>query len=216
MAVKRGVKKRVTQVLAALNKTYPGARCTLDYRNPLQLMVATILSAQCTDKRVNIVTKPLFKKYRSVADFARTPLEDLEGAIRTTGFYRNKAKSIKNTCRDLVKRYGGKVPDRLETLVKLPGIGRKTANVILGNAFGIPGLVVDTHVGRLSRRLGWTSNTDAVKVEFDLMPLIPEKRWAHTSHLLIQHGRNCCTARSPDCPRCPVKALCPSNGKVST
>ncbi len=199
---------KVTSILAFLDRHYPDARCTLDYRNPLELLVATVLSAQCTDQRVNQVTPALFKKYPSAASYAQAPLEELETAIRSTGFYRNKAKNIQACCRELQERFAGKIPAELDILVQLPGIGRKTANVILGNAFHIPGVVVDTHVGRVSQRLGLTNHEDPVKIEYDLMELIPRERWVTFSHQLILHGRKICSARKPLCIQCPLKMLC--------
>ena len=194
--------------MAVLDKHYPDAHCTLDYGNPLELLVATILSAQCTDERVNQVTPQLFETYRTTADYAQAPLAELETAIRSTGFYRNKAKNIQACCRELQERFAGKIPVDLSMLVQLPGIGRKTANVILGNAFHIPGIVVDTHVGRVSQRLGLTTNEDPVRIEFDLMELIPRERWVTFSHQLILHGRKVCSARKPMCNQCPLRALC--------
>lgn len=201
-------KDRVRKILKILSKTYPDVKTALRHRSPLQLLVATILSAQCTDKQVNQVTPALFKKLRTAGDFADVPLADLEEMIRPTGFYKNKAKSIKSCCKALVERYGGKVPKNIENLVKLPGIGRKTANVILGSAFGIPGIVVDTHVKRLSQRIGLTQEHDPVKIEFDLMPQIPKKDWISFSHQMIWHGRTLCHARNPKCPECPLLDLC--------
>ncbi len=184
---------RLKKIIAALDRTYPGAHCELDHANPLELLIATILSAQCTDKRVNIVTKELFKKYRSAADYANAPLAELEQAIKTTGFFRNKAKNIRDCCRKLIERHGGKVPRTMEELTQLDGVGRKTANVVLGNAFGINvGVVVDTHVARLSHRLGLTRQTTPEKIERDLMSLVPQKQWALFSHWLIWHGRRRC------------------------
>lgn len=199
---------KAISILAVLDKHYPDAHCTLDYSNPLELLVATILSAQCTDERVNQVTPQLFETYRTTADYAQAPLAELETAIRSTGFYRNKAKNIQACCRELQERFAGKIPVDLSMLVQLPGIGRKTANVILGNAFHIPGIVVDTHVGRVSQRLGLTTNEDPVKIEFDLMELIPRERWVTFSHQLILHGRKVCSARKPMCSQCPLRALC--------
>ena len=195
-----------------LRNTYPNVKTALDHRTPLEMLIATILSAQCTDVRVNEVTKTLFKKLRTANDFAEVPIEDLEEMIRPTGFYRNKAKSIKACCAALIEKHGGKVPDNLETLVRLPGVGRKTANVVLGSAFGIPGIVVDTHVKRVSQRIGLTRESDPVKIEFDLMPLIPKKHWIDFSHQLIWHGRRLCTARKPKCAECPLRKLCKSLG----
>jgi len=182
----------------------------LRHSKPLELLIATILSAQCTDKRVNIVTKELFKNYRSVTDYANAPLAKLEQAIKTTGFFRNKAKNIRNCCRKLIECHGGKVPQTMEELTQLDGVGRKTANVVLGNAFGINvGVVVDTHVARLSHRFGLTKQTSPDKIERDLMSLVPQKQWALFSHWLIWHGRRRCNARKPDCSHCEIKKLCP-------
>jgi endonuclease-3 len=204
-------KKRVDAILPVLKKTYPDAKCRLDHKTPLQLLVATILSAQCTDDRVNIVTKDLFKKYKSAADFAKVPTEDLERDIQSTGFYRNKAKSIKAMAQALIDQHNGEVPKTMEELTLLAGVGRKTANVVLGNAFGIDvGIVVDTHVTRLSQRLELTRHTDAVKIEQDLLPLVPKKDWTVWSHLMIAHGRAVCQARKPNCSACPILAQCPS------
>lgn len=204
---------RTRKIIAGLRKAYPDAHCELNHSNPLQLLIATILSAQCTDKRVNMVTVDLFKKYRSAADFAKADLSELEQDIKTTGFYRNKARSIKTCCQALVRKHGGAVPNRMEELIELGGVGRKTANVVLGNAFGINvGVVVDTHVARLSMRLGLTTETDPVKIEQALMKLVPQDQWTLFSHLLIWHGRRRCYARSPDCPDCEVRSLCPQIG----
>ncbi|MEJ2430748.1 MAG: endonuclease III [Deltaproteobacteria bacterium] len=200
--------KDTPKILDILDQTYPEAKCTLDFRNPLELLVATVLSAQCTDERVNQVTKSLFNKYRSAADFASAPLEELEDDIRSTGFFRNKAKSLKNCGAALVEQHQGAVPASLEQLVNLPGIGRKTANVILGAAFKIPGIVVDTHVGRISQRMGLTGEQDPVKIEFDLMEILPKDKWTVFSHQLIQHGRKICTARKPKCSECPLLEHC--------
>lgn len=201
-------KQRITKITGILRRTYPDVKTALRHKNPVQLLVATILSAQCTDERVNRVTPTLFKKLPTAKDFAEVSLSDLEGMIRSTGFYRNKAKSIKACCVALVERHGGKVPDNIEDLVKLPGIGRKTANVILGSAFGIPGIVVDTHVKRVSQRIGFTKKSDPVRIEFDLMALIPKKDWIAFSHQMIWHGRALCQARKPKCPECPLLDLC--------
>jgi len=197
--------------MARLRKAYPRAACTLDFTSPLQLMVATILSAQCTDERVNKVTPELFRKYPTAADYAAADVEQLQADIRSTGFFRNKARSIQGACRNIVDTHGGKVPADMDALVALPGIGRKTANVILGNTGRTPGgVVVDTHVGRLARRLGWSKQTDAVKVERDLNRLIPEASWVRVGHELILHGRRVCAARNPRCTDCPLEDLCPS------
>jgi endonuclease-3 len=204
---------RTEQILATLAKTYPDAHCELNYGNPLELLVATILSAQCTDKRVNLVTAELFKKYRSAADFARAPLADLEAAVKTTGFFRNKARNIQACCRQLVERHGGEAPRSMEELTALAGAGRKTANVVLGNAFGInAGVVVDTHVARLSQRLGLTRETTPEKIELDLMKLAPQAQWTLFAHWLIWHGRRRCAARQPDCAACELNPLCPRTG----
>jgi len=204
-------KARIAAILPILKKNYPQAKCSLVHHTPLQLLVATILSAQCTDERVNIVTKGLFKKYKSAADLVRIPQEELEKEIQSTGFFRNKAKSIKSMAQALLDKHDGSVPDTMEELTELAGVGRKTANVVLGNAFGKNiGIVVDTHVGRLSQRLGLTTHADAVKIEQDLIPLIPQEDWTLWSHLLIEHGRKICQARNPKCEQCPLLAHCPS------
>ncbi len=208
-------KERAMKIIAALDRTYPEAHCELNHADPLQLLIATILSAQCTDKRVNIVTKELFKKYRSAADYANAPLVELEQAIKSTGFFRNKAKNIQACCRKLIVRHAGNVPQTMEELTQLDGVGRKTANVVLGNAFGINvGVVVDTHIARLSQRLGLTKQKTPEKIEPDLMALVPQKQWTLFSHWLIWHGRCRCNARRPDCEGCEIKKLCPSAGKV--
>jgi endonuclease III len=206
------VRRRAQRVLDALAELYPDAHCALDHQTPIQLLVATILSAQCTDARVNLVTPALFARYRTVADFANADPAELERLIASTGFFRNKAKNIIACCRAILDRHNGELPRTLEELVELPGVGRKTANVILGNAFGVPGITVDTHVGRLSRRLGLTAHDDPVKVEFDLMAQVPEADWTTFSHRLIFHGRRVCDARKPDCPRCAMNRFCPKVG----
>jgi endonuclease-3 len=209
----RAKTERVKKIIAALDCTYPGAHCELDHRNPLELLVATILSAQCTDKRVNIVTRELFKKYRSAKDYADASLAELEQAIKTTGFFRNKARNLKAACRAIVEQHGGKVPQTMEDLIQLGGVGRKTANVVLGNAFGINvGVVVDTHVARLSHRLGLTQQKTPEKIEQELMVLVPQKQWTLFSHWLIWHGRRRCFARKPDCASCEIQDLCPRIG----
>ena len=206
---------RLKKIITALDRTYPEAHCELDHHSPLELLVATILSAQCTDKRVNIVTQDLFKKYRTAADYANAPLAELEAAIRTTGFFRNKAKNIQACCRKLVEQHDGQVPRTMEELTHLDGVGRKTANVVLGNAFGInAGVVVDTHVARLSQRLGLTKQKAPEKIEQELMALVPQKQWTLFSHWLIWHGRRRCFARKPDCQECEIKELCPRIGVV--
>ena len=205
--------ERTQKIISALKRTYPDAHCELNFSDPLELLIATILSAQCTDKRVNIVTEELFKKYRSAKDFADAPVAEMEEAIKTTGFFRNKAKNIRACCRKLVELHGGKVPRTMEELHALDGVGRKTANVVLGNAFGLNvGVVVDTHVTRLSNRLGLTKQTDAVKIEQELMKLVPQSEWTLFSHWLIWHGRRRCDARKPDCAACEIAKLCPQIG----
>ena len=202
----------VQPLLKVLAKAYPDAHCALCHDNPLQLLVATILSAQCTDVRVNLVTPALFARYRDARAYAEADIGELEKAIQSTGFFRNKARNIQACCRMIVDQHGGQVPATMEELVPLPGVGRKTANVILGNAFDIPGITVDTHVGRISRRLGLTKEEDPVKVEFDLMALIPKKEWTNFSHRLIFHGRQVCFARKPNCEECQLAKLCPKIG----
>lgn len=203
--------ERARQLVAVLPTVYPDAHCELDFKTPLQLLVATILSAQCTDKRVNLVTPALFARYRSAADFANAPPAQLEKAIQSTGFFRNKARSIRAAAATIEREHGGKVPQTMAELHALPGVGRKTANVILGNAFQKDeGIVVDTHVARLSLRLGLTKATDAIKIEQDLMKLIPREHWTNWSHWLIWHGRRRCYARKPDCTSCELLRLCPS------
>lgn len=207
-------RERAAQLVQTLPEVYPGAHCELDFKNPLQLLVATILSAQCTDKRVNMVTPKLFAHYRTAADFASAAQETLETEIKSTGFFRNKAKSIRAAAAAIVERHRGKVPETMAELNELPGVGRKTANVVLGNAFGKDeGVVVDTHVARLSQRLRLTRQTDAEKIESDLMKIVPRPYWTMWSHWLIWHGRRRCFARKPDCRHCEILRLCPS-GKI--
>jgi endonuclease-3 len=206
------VKERAPRVYDALAEAYPGAHCALDFRNPYELLVATILSAQCTDKRVNMVTPALFERYPSPEALAAAKPEELEEMIRSTGFFRSKTKSLLGMATAVSERHGGRIPQELEELVHLPGVGRKTANVVLGNAFGKDeGVVVDTHVGRLSRRLGFTKHEDPEKVEADLMKLFPRRHWTMLAHLLIEHGRQICEARKPKCGSCVVNRLCPSS-----
>jgi len=201
------------KIIAVLRRTYPDAHCELNFSSPLELLIATILSAQCTDKRVNLVTAGLFKKYLRAADFANADLAILEQDIKTTGFFRNKAKNIKACCAALVEKHGGEVPRTMRELTALGGVGRKTANVVLGNAFGINvGVVVDTHISRLSQRLGLTKHTAPEKIEQDLMPLVPRRQWTLFSHWLIWHGRRRCGARKPDCLGCEIAKLCPRIG----
>ncbi|MCJ7544500.1 MAG: endonuclease III [Phycisphaerae bacterium] len=210
-----GLTRRCGKITAILKKQYPQAATRLHHADPLQLLVATILAAQCTDDRVNKVTKELFARYRSAADFAAATQEELQEQVRTTGFFRNKAKNIRAACQRLVQAYGGQVPDTMDDLLSLPGVARKTANVVLGSAFGRnEGVVVDTHVIRLSGRLGFSKQTDPVKIEQDLMAIVPRGDWTVFSHLLIFHGRAVCTARKPRCGDCLINTLCPSAFKV--
>ena len=212
---KPGSPEQIRAITAELWRLYPDAKCSLDFSNPLELLVATQLSAQCTDERVNLVTHDLFQKYRSAEDYATVSQEELEKDIRSTGFYRNKAKNIRAACQLLITNYNGEVPRTMADLLKLPGVARKTANVVLGNAFGIiEGFVVDTHIGRLARRFGWTNNEDPVKVEQDLMRLVPRQDWLDLSHLMIFHGRAICQARKPLCERCSLSKLCPSAFRI--
>jgi endonuclease-3 len=206
------LKTRASKIVRGLAKLYPDAHCALHYESPLQLLIATVLSAQCTDVRVNMVTPALFKRYPDAPAFARADQTELEKAIQSTGFFRNKAKNIIACCKKIVEEHHGEVPGTMEELVVLPGIGRKTANVILGNAFGVPGITVDTHVTRLSQRLALTKHTDAEKIERDLMELIPKKEWTMFSHRMIFHGRQVCFARKPNCPGCGLAEICPKIG----
>jgi len=206
-------KRFAAEVVRSLRRCYPDARCSLDHRTPLELLVATILSAQCTDERVNKVTAGLFRTYRTAADYAGAPQAQLERDIQSTGFFRNKAKNIRACCRVLLEQYHGEVPAEIDKLTKLPGIGRKTANVVLGTAFGVAsGVVVDTHVRRISRRLGLSEQKNPEKVERDLIDQIPKKEWIALSHRMIQHGRRYCTARNPKCDGCPLADICPRIG----
>lgn len=219
MPSKKKAKKTSTQprtIYQRLVKTYPKAHCELNFESPLQLLAATILSAQCTDDRVNMVTPALFAKYPTAADLASANQTELETVIKSTGFYRNKAKSLIGLGQALVTRFGGEVPRTLEELVTLPGVGRKTANVVLGNAFDTPGITVDTHVGRLSRRFGWSKHTDPEKVEQDIMNLFAPKYWTQLSQVMIWHGRRRCHARKPACGACPIDDLCPAYGEGPT
>ncbi|MFH1843425.1 MAG: endonuclease III [bacterium] len=202
-------KQRARAVIRVLRKQFPDARCSLDHETPFQLLIATILSAQCTDARVNMVTPDLFKTYPGPADFADAELPAIEDAVRSTGFFKNKAKSIRGACQAIMKNHGGELPRTMPELIKLPGVGRKTANVVLGNAFNQPdGVVVDTHVGRISQKLGLSDQTDAVKCERQLNEAVPRKEWVDFSHLLIHHGRQTCKARKPNCDECPIYKLC--------
>jgi endonuclease III len=209
------LRSRARRIVRLLRKQYPDAHCALHYENPLQLLIATILSAQCTDVRVNMVTPALFARYRDAKAFAEAKQAELELAIQSTGFFRNKARSIIACCKIVVEQHGGEVPGTMDELVPLPGIGRKTANVVLGNAFDIPGITVDTHVARLSHRLGLTRQTDATKIERDLMELIPKREWTLFSHRVIFHGRQICHARKPKCSRCVLAKVCPKIGVTS-
>lgn len=211
-----GRTRRARAINRELGALYPDAHCELDFRNPLELSVATILSAQCTDKRVNLVTPALFEKYPDAAAYAAAQRTELEEMIRSTGFFRNKASSLIGLGQTLIERHDGEVPGRLEELVKLPGMGRKTANVVLGNAFGVPGLTVDTHFGRLVRRWGLTELVDPVKVEHEIGEMIPKKEWTMYSHRVIFHGRRVCHARKPACGACPISRLCPAYGEGPT
>lgn len=207
------LKTRVHQILRLLEQTYPDAQCALNFTTPLELLVATILSAQCTDERVNQVTRTLFTKYRSASDYVKVPLAELEQEIRPTGFYRNKAKTLQACCQQLLQEHGGQVPKDMEALVRLPGVGRKTANVVLGTAYGIAsGIVVDTHVSRIARRLGLTQHLQAEKIEEDLLALVPQEEWIAFGHRMIHHGRRICTARKPKCEVCPLQKVCPRIG----
>ncbi len=213
MASSTADKRFAAKVTRVLRKDYPEATCALKHESPLQLLIATILSAQCTDERVNLVTKDLFRKYPTAAKLAAVPLPQLEKAIQSTGFFRNKAKSIHACCQQLVDQYDGDVPPDLDKLVELAGVGRKTANVVLGTWFGIPtGVVVDTHVSRIARRLGLTGESQPVKIERDLMQLLPKKEWIDFSHRMIHHGRRVCKARKPDCEACSMQSFCPRIG----
>lgn len=218
MAAKKDVidTSNAAAILRILKKTYPDAHCELDFTNPLELMVATILSAQCTDRRVNNVTPALFKKYPTAAAYAAADRSELETMIESTGFFRNKTNSIIGMAQKVCDDFGGELPNNLDDLVKLPGVGRKTANVVLGNAFDVPGLTVDTHFGRLVRRFGWTANTDPVKVERDIMEIFKPKDWTMLSHVLVWHGRRRCHARKPACGACPISKLCPAFGEGPT
>jgi len=207
---KADAEKRIKKIWPILEKSYPNAKSALNFRNPLQMLISTILSAQCTDVRVNMVTKEVFKKYKSAADWAKAELKEIESDIRSTGFYHNKAVNIKKATEAIIENFNGEVPDTMEELVTLPGVGRKTANVVLGNAFGKPGIACDTHVIRLSRRLGLSANSDPVKLEFDLAEILPKSIWTVFSHALILHGRNRCMARKPDCANCQIAKYCPS------
>jgi endonuclease-3 len=205
-------RKKARAIYRILTKTYPEIRCELDFKNPLELIVAVVLSAQCTDKRVNQITPALFRKYKSAAGYAKAPLPEIEEYIFSAGFYHAKARHLKGLGTKLVEEFDGEVPATLEELITLPGVGRKTANVVLGHAFNIPGITVDTHFGRLSRRFEWTTSMDPVKVEFEVGDLIPQKEWTNLSQRMIWHGRRICHSRKPACGACPVAKICPSVG----
>ena len=212
MAANPELKQKTRKIIAALKRAYPDAKCALNHSNAFELLIATILSAQCTDARVNIVTADLFRKYRKPEDYLKASPATLQKEIRTTGFFRNKAKSIQGTAKMLTEKFAGRVPQTMDEMLELPGVARKTANVVLGNAFGVlSGVVVDTHVTRLSRRLGLTTQKQAERIENDLIELVPKKDWVIFSHLLIFHGRNICKARNPLCADCVVEKLCPSS-----
>jgi endonuclease-3 len=213
-SMKTSDQKKVKEIIKTLSKEIPDSRIALKFSNPFELLIATILSAQCTDVKVNQVTADLFKRYRSAKDYSNLDLKKLEEEIRPTGFYKNKAKAIQKCCKELMARFGGEVPKTLEELVMLPGVGRKTANVILGNAYGIPSIVVDTHVSRVSQRIGLTKNDDPVKIEFDLMEIVPKEEWTHFSNLLIWHGRKTCVAKKPLCDQCPIRRGCDYGSKI--
>jgi endonuclease-3 len=212
--MKTSAQKKVKEIIKILSKEIPDSRIALKFSDPFELLIATILSAQCTDVKVNQVTTDLFKRYRSARDYVNLNLTKLEEEIRPTGFYKNKAKAIQKCCKELVARFGGEVPKTLEELVTLPGVGRKTANVVLGNAYGIPGIVVDTHVSRVSQRIGLTKNDDPVKIEFDLMEIVPKEEWTHFSNLFIWHGRKTCAAKKPLCEQCSIRKGCDYGSKI--
>jgi len=201
-------KRRVGEIIKVFNELYPDADCSLDYKDPLQLLISTQLAAQCTDARVNIVTRTLFEKYKDAKDFAQADIKELEQEIKSTGFFRNKARNIISCCRMLVEKYEGRVPGSMEELLKLPGVGRKTANLVLGDIFGVPGIVVDTHAKRLSNRIGLTENEDPEKIEYDLMKVVPEESWSRFCHQLVYHGRAVCSARKPQCEKCRIRSFC--------
>lgn len=201
-------KQQVIEIIKVFDEIYPAAECSLEHSDPLQLLISTQLAAQCTDARVNIVTKTLYKKYKNVYDFANADINELEQEIKSTGFYHNKARNIINCCRMIISEFGDEVPKNMEDLLRLPGVGRKTANLVLGDAFGIPGIVIDTHAKRLSNRIGLTKNHDPEKIEYDLMKVVPKKSWSMFCHQLVYHGRAVCIARRPKCEICPIKEFC--------
>lgn len=207
-------RSRVTEIIEVFDRLYSDADCTLDYKDPLELLISTQLAAQCTDARVNIVTQSLYKKYKDVYDFAKADLSELEKDIKPTGFYRNKARNIKETCKMIIEKFDGKVPDNLDDLLTLPGVGRKTANLVLGDVYGIPGIVIDTHAKRLSNRIGLSNNEDPTKIEFDLMEIVPKENWSKFCHQLVYHGRAVCNARKPECTKCEILDYCHYGVKV--
>lgn len=211
---RRAARPRIGGIIAALERAHPDAKLALDYTNPLELLVALILAAQCTDAKVNEVTPALFRRFRSARDYADVPQEELEECVRQTGFYRQKSKAIRGCCRQLVERFGGQVPRDLDALLSLPGVGRKTANILLGNAFGVPGIGVDTHVSRLAQRLGLTDQNEPDKIEADLVRVVPPSEQVRFCHLIQYHGRRVCTARKPDCPACVLMRMCPYPDKT--
>ncbi len=208
-------KSDIKAIISELDNLYPEAGCSLTYTDPLQLMIATQLAAQCTDARVNIVTQTLYKKYVTVHDFAAADLKELEEEIKSTGFYHNKAKNVINACKMIISDFDGKVPSNMEDLLKLPGVGRKTANLVLGDIFGIPGIVVDTHAGRISNRIGLTSHKDPEKIEYDLMKVLPKENWTKFCHQLVYHGRAVCNARKPNCEACTIRGFCDYGKKTA-
>lgn len=207
------IRERVIEIIKVFDKIYSDADCTLDYKDPLQLLISTQLAAQCTDARVNIVAQSLYQKYKNVYDFANADLNELEQDIKPTGFYHNKARNIKDACRMIIDKFDGKVPDNLEDLLTLPGVGRKTANLVLGDIYGIPGIVIDTHAKRLSNRIGLSFNEDPKKIEFDLMEVVPKENWSKFCHQLVYHGRAVCKARKPECAKCEIRKYCDYGGK---
>lgn len=204
-------KDKTIQILKIFDKLYPNPECTLDYKTPLQLLISTQLAAQCTDARVNIVSKDLYNKYKNAEDFANANINELEQDIKSTGFYRNKAKNIKECCRILVDKYNGDIPNNMEELIKLPGVGRKTANLVLYEIFGIDGIIIDTHAKRLSNRIGLTENENPEKIEYDLQKIVPKDRWSDFCHMLVSHGRLVCNARKPECEKCAISEYCNYN-----